>query len=93
MTQSPVWTSKATPPPGKHVARPGEASAVKEAANGQVTGPWTMTWSTVRTSKATTSLGKHVARPGEALAVKEVADDHDNLCHGMALLQWEDASS
>ncbi len=41
--QSPLRTSKATMPPGKHVARPGEALAVKEAANSHVTGPWTMT--------------------------------------------------
>jgi hypothetical protein len=86
MTQSLVRTSKATTPPGKHVARPGEASVVKEAANGQVMGPWTMTQSPVRTSKATTSPRKHVAHPGEASAVKEAADNHDNLYHGMAPL-------
>jgi hypothetical protein len=86
MTQSPVRTSKATMPPSEHVALQGEASAVKEAADGQVTGPRTMNWSPVQTSKATTSPGKHVACPGEALVVKEAADDHDNLCHGMALL-------
>jgi hypothetical protein len=92
MTLSLARTSKATTPPSEHVVRPGEASAVKEAANGQVTGPWTMTQSPVQTSKATTSPGKHVARPGEALAINEAADDHDNLCHGIAPLQWADAS-
>jgi hypothetical protein len=35
MTQSPVRTSKATTPPGKHVTCPGEASAIKEAADAQ----------------------------------------------------------
>jgi hypothetical protein len=81
-----VRTSKATTTPGKHVARPGEASAVKEAADGHVMGPRTMTWSPGRTSKATTSSGKLVAHPGEALAIKEAADAHDNLRHGMAPL-------
>jgi hypothetical protein len=33
MTRSPGWTSKATTSPGKLVACPGEALAVKEAAN------------------------------------------------------------
>ncbi len=93
MTQSLVRTSKATTPPGEHVARPGEALAVKEVADSQVTGPRRMTWSPVRTSKAMTSPRKHVARPGEASAIKEAADDHDNLCHSMAPLQWADASS
>ncbi len=37
--QSPVCTSKATRPPGEHVMRPGEALAIKEAANGHVTMP------------------------------------------------------
>jgi hypothetical protein len=37
--QSPVCTSKATMSPGEHVARPGETSAIKEAANGHVTTP------------------------------------------------------
>jgi hypothetical protein len=84
--QSPVRTSKATTPPGKHVARPGEGSVVKETANGHITGPWMVTQSPGRTSIATTSPGKLVAHPGEALAVKEVADAHDNLRHGMAPL-------
>ncbi len=92
LTQSLVQTSKATTPPGQHITHPGEASAVKEAANSQVTGPWTMTWSPVRTSKATTSPRKHVTRPGEASVIKEAADDHDNLCHGMAPLRWANAS-
>jgi hypothetical protein len=39
MTQSPVQTSRATTTPGKHVTRPGEALAIKEAANSHVTGP------------------------------------------------------
>ncbi len=85
--QSPVQTSKATTPPGKHVAHPGEASAIKEVADGgHVLGPRTMTWSPGRTSKAMASPGKLVARPGEALAVKEAADAHDDLCHGIAPL-------
>jgi hypothetical protein len=84
--QSPVWTSKATMPPGEHVVRPGEASAIKETANGHVTGPRTMTRSLGWTSKATTSPGKLVARPGEAVAGKEAAGAHDNLRHGMAPL-------
>jgi hypothetical protein len=92
-TQSPVRTSKATTPPSEHVARPGEASAIKEAADSHVTGPRTMTRSPGRTSKATTSPSKLVACPGEALAVKEAADAHDDLRHGMALLRWADASS
>ena len=75
--QSPVLSSKATTPPGKHVARPGEAPVVKEVVDGQFM---------VRTSKATMPPGKHVTCPGEALAVKEVADNHDNLHHGMAPL-------
>jgi hypothetical protein len=87
LTQSPVWTSRAAMPPGKHVARTGEVSAIKELTDGHVTEPWTMTRSPVRTSKATTSLGKHVVGPGEALAIKEVANNHGNLRHGMALLQ------
>jgi hypothetical protein len=73
-------------PSGKHVTHPGEASAIKEAADGHVTEPRTMTRSPGRTSKATTSPGKLVARPGEALAVKEVANAHNDLRHGMALL-------
>ncbi len=81
-----VRTSKATTPPGKHVACPGEALAAKEAADGHVTGPRMMTQSPGWTSKATTSPGKLVACPGEALAIKEAAKAHDNLCHGMALL-------
>ncbi len=32
-TRSPVWIAKATTTPGKHVANPGEALAIKEAAN------------------------------------------------------------
>jgi hypothetical protein len=32
MTQSPVRTSRATTPPGKHIARPEEALAIKKAA-------------------------------------------------------------
>jgi hypothetical protein len=84
--QSAVRTSKATTLPGKHVARPGEALAVKEVADGHVTGPQTMIRSLGWTSKATMSPGKLVARPGEALAVKEVANAHDNLRHGMAPL-------
>jgi hypothetical protein len=82
--QSVVQTSKATTPPGKHGAHPGEALAIKEVADGHVTGPWTMTRSLGRTSKATTSPGKLVARSGEALGVKEVANAHGNLRHGMA---------
>jgi hypothetical protein len=92
MTQSPVRTSKATTPPSEHVVRPGEALAVKEAAEGQVMGPRMMTRSPVQTSKATTYPGKHVACPGEASAIKEAANDHNNLHHGMALLQWADTS-
>jgi hypothetical protein len=92
MIQSQVRTSKATTLPGKHVTRPGEASAVKEAADGHVTGPWTMTRSLVRTSKEMASPSKHVAHPGEALAGKEAADDHGNLRHGVTPLQWADAS-
>jgi hypothetical protein len=84
--QSPVWTSKATTPPGKHVVCPGEAWAVKDAADGHIGGPWTMIQSPGWTSKATTSPGKLVVRPGEAVAGKEAAGAHDNLCHGMALL-------
>jgi hypothetical protein len=84
--QSPVWTSKATMPPGEHVVRPGEASAVKEAADGHVTGPRMMTWSPGWTSKATMSPGKLVTRPGEAMTGKEAADAHDDLRHGMAPL-------
>jgi hypothetical protein len=84
--QSPVRTSKATTPPGKHVSRPEEASAFKEAANGHVMGPQTMTRSPGRTSKATTSPGKLVAHPGEALAGKDAANAHHNLRHGMAPL-------
>jgi hypothetical protein len=87
MTQSPVWTSRATTPPGKHVACPGEALAIKEAADGHVMEPWARTRSPVRTAKATTSPGKHVPNPREALAVKEVAKDHGDLCHGVAPLQ------
>ncbi len=84
--QSPVQTSKATTPPGEHVARPGEALAIKEVANGHVTWPWTMTRSPGQTSKATTSPGKLVACPGEVLAIKEAADAHDSPRHGMAPL-------
>ncbi len=84
--QRPVWTSKATTPPGKHVVRPGEASAVKEAADGHVTEPRTMTRSPGQTSKAMTSPGKLVAHPGEAVAGKEADGAHDNLRHGMAPL-------
>ncbi len=84
--QSPVRTSKATMPPGEHVACPGEASAVKEAANGHVMGPRKMTRSPGQTSMATMSPGKLVACPGEALAIREAADAHNNLRHGMALL-------
>ncbi len=69
-------------PLNKHFACPGEVSAVKEAADGHITGPWTMTQSLVWTSKATTSPGNW-----EALAIKEAADNHDNLRHGMAPLQ------
>jgi hypothetical protein len=87
MTRSPVQLSRSTTPPGKHVACPGEASAVKEAADGHVTGPWTMNWSPVRTSKAMTSPGKHVVGPREASAIKEAADNHVNLPHGMAPLR------
>jgi hypothetical protein len=61
--------------------------AIKEAANGHITGPWARTRSPVWTAKATTSQGKHVANPGEASAVKEAANDHDNLHNGMAPLQ------
>jgi hypothetical protein len=86
MTQSLVRTARATTPPGKHVVCPGEALAVKEAADGHVTGPQTRTKSPVRTAKATTSPGKHVTNPGAALALKEAANDHDNLRHGMAPL-------
>ncbi len=60
--------------------------AIKEAADGHVTGPWTMTQSPGWTSKAMTSPGKLVACLGEALAVKEAAKAHNNLCHGMAPL-------
>jgi hypothetical protein len=84
--QSAVRTSKATTPPSKHVTRPGEVSAVKEAANGYITGPRTMTRSLGQTSKAMMSPGKLVACPGEALAIKEVADVPNNLRHGMAPL-------
>ncbi len=84
--QSPVRTSKATMPPGEHVACPEEASAIKEAANNHITGPHTMTRSPGRTSKATTSPGKLVAHPGEALAGKDAANAHHNLRHGMAPL-------
>jgi hypothetical protein len=87
MTQSPVWTSRATTPPGKHVTRPGKALAIKEASDGHITGPWTRTRSPVRTAKATMSLGKHVTNPGKASAIKEAADNEDDLRHGMALLQ------
>jgi hypothetical protein len=93
MTQSPARTSKATTPLGEHVACPGEASAIKEVADTHVMRPWMMTRSPVQTSKATMSPGKHVARTGEALAVKEASNIHDNLRHGMVLLQWADASS
>jgi hypothetical protein len=84
--QSPVRTSKATIPPGKHVARPGEALATKEVADDHVMGPCTMTRSPGRTSKATTSPGKLVAHPGEVLAEKEAANAHNNLRHGIAPL-------
>jgi hypothetical protein len=73
MTQSPAPISRATMPPGKHVARPGEAFAIKEVANGHVTGPRARTRSPVQNAKAATSPGKHVANPGEASAVKEAA--------------------
>jgi hypothetical protein len=73
-------------PPRKHVARPGEALAVKELADGHVTGPRTMTRSPGGTSKATASPGKRGACPGEAFAVKEAADAHNDLRHGMAPL-------
>jgi hypothetical protein len=86
MIQSPVQTSRATTPPGKQVARPGEAFAIKEAANGHVTRLQARTRSPIWTTKVTTSLGKHVANPGEALTIKEAADNHDDLRHGMALL-------
>ncbi len=84
--QSQVQISKATTPLGEHVARPGEASAVKEVADGHITGPRTVTRSPGRTSTATTFPGKLVVHPGEALAIKEVADAHNNLRHGIAPL-------
>jgi hypothetical protein len=69
---------------------PVAASKPQKAHDGHhrtpIKGPWAIPQSPVRTSKATTPPGEHVERPGEASAIKEAADNHDNLCHGMAPL-------